>query len=40
MEALFRTWDEEDAALSPEERIQRETLWEEIQDSINKTAIA
>ncbi len=39
-QALFRIWDEEDAALTEEEQDQRERLWEEFQQGVNETRIA
>lgn len=34
-EALFRTWEEEDASLTDEERQAEDRLWEEFQKNIN-----
>jgi hypothetical protein len=36
-EALFRTWDEEDARMTEEERAAAERLWEDFQRGVNET---
>lgn len=39
-EALFRTWDEEDANTTEEEQEQQERLWEDFQKGVNETRSA